>query len=71
MSSSDLDAKITEQEKKISDAETLFKDEVKKLQKTYEGLKEAQDKTIADVKSSGLGLMKAVKAAKSKGNDEL
>mmetsp|Transcript_13973 Transcript_13973/g.28557 ORF Transcript_13973/g.28557 Transcript_13973/m.28557 type:complete len:217 (-) Transcript_13973:86-736(-) len=71
MSVADLDAAISEQEAKITDAETLFKDEVKKLQKTYEGLKEAQDAAIADVKSSGLGLMKAVKAAKGKGNDEL
>mmetsp|Transcript_12716 Transcript_12716/g.25271 ORF Transcript_12716/g.25271 Transcript_12716/m.25271 type:complete len:217 (+) Transcript_12716:47-697(+) len=71
MSVADLDAAISEQEAKITDAETLFKDEVKKLQKTYEGLKEAQDAAIAEVKSSGLGLMKAVKAAKGKGNDEL
>ena len=55
----------------ISDAETLFKDEVKTLQKTYEGLKEAQDNTIAEVKNSGLGLMKAVKTQKAKGSDEL
>merc|ERR1719440_2758537 len=43
MSAGDLDKAIEEQEKKIADAETTFKDEVKKLQKTYEGLKEAQD----------------------------
>ncbi|GMH89640.1 hypothetical protein TrVE_jg9234 [Triparma verrucosa] len=71
MSDKDLDAAIEAQEKKITDAETLFKDEVKNLQKTYEGLKEAQDKTIAEVKSSGLGLMKAVKTQKAKGSDEL
>ncbi|GMI31870.1 hypothetical protein TrCOL_g7474 [Triparma columacea] len=70
MSAGDLDKAIEEQEKKIADAETTFKDEVKKLQKTYEGLKEAQDTAIAEVKASGLGLMKAVKANAGK-KDEL
>ena len=70
MPASDLEKLIEEQEKKISDAETTFKDEVKNLQKTYEGLKEAQDNAIAEVRSSGLGLMKAVKASAGK-KDEL
>ena len=70
MSAGDLDKAIEEQEKKIADAETTFKDEVKQLQKTYEGLKEAQDTAIAEVKASGLGLMKAVKANAGK-KDEL
>ncbi len=72
MSSADLDKEIEAKEKLIEDAETTFKDEVKKLQKTYEGLKDAQDSTIAEVKASGLGLMKAVKSHKAKsGSDEL
>ncbi|GMH75358.1 hypothetical protein TrRE_jg5387 [Triparma retinervis] len=50
MPASDLEKLIEEQEKKISDAETTFKDEVKNLQKTYEGLKEAQDNAIAEVR---------------------
>merc|ERR1712194_134071 len=33
--------------------------------------KKKKDKTIADVKASGLGLMKAVKASAPTGNDEL
>ena len=49
-----------------------FKDSVKELQKTYEGLKETQDSAVAEVKSSGLALMKSVKAHKAKtGKDEL
>jgi hypothetical protein len=71
MSAKDLDAAIEEQEKKISDAEETFKGEVKNLQKTYEGLKQAQDDAISEVKASGLGLMKAVKAAAGNGKDEL
>jgi len=72
MSGADLDKAIAEGEKKIEDAETTFKDSVKDLQKTYEGLKEAQDNAVAEVKASGLGLMKSVKAHKVKtGSDEL
>ena len=72
LADADLDAKITENEKKVEDAEAFFKEEVKTLQKTYETLKAAQDTAVADVKAEGLGLMKAVKAHKAKkGSDEL
>ena len=70
MSSADLKKAIEEAETKMSDAESTFKEEVKKLQKTYEGLKDAMDEAVAEVKSSGLGYMKAV-AASAGGNDEL
>jgi protein disulfide-isomerase-like protein len=72
MAGADLDKAIADGEKKIEDAETAFKDSVKELQKTYEGLKETQDSAVAEVKSSGLALMKSVKAHKAKtGKDEL
>eukprot|EP00961_Rhodomonas_salina_P117724 1584274-Rhodomonas_salina.1 len=63
MSSADLDAKIAEKEKLQADAEEKFKTEVEKLQATYKKLSEEKDATLEEVKSSGLGLMKAVKAA--------
>jgi hypothetical protein len=68
-----LDAKIVIEEKKLEEAEETFKAEVQKLQETYQTLQETKDATMDDVKSSGLGLMKAVKAhaAKSSGSDEL
>jgi len=73
MSESDLNSKIAEGDKKISDAESHFKSEVEKLQAAYQKLMADKDQTIEDVKSSGLGLMKSVLAAKQKaGNkDEL
>ena len=64
MSESDLNSKIAEGDKKISDAESHFKSEVEKLQAAYQKLMADKDQTIEDVKSSGLGLMKSVLAAK-------
>lgn len=72
MSADDLKALIADEEKKLDAAEATFKNEVTKLQNTYQELMATKDKEIAEVKSSGLGLMKSVKAAKAKaGNDEL
>lgn len=72
MSADELDKLIAAAEGKMSDAESTFQSEVEKLQKKYEELKKAQEDTIAEVKASGLGLMKSVKAAAgSKGSDEL
>eukprot|EP00586_Coscinodiscus_wailesii_P006759 CAMPEP_0172483018 /NCGR_PEP_ID=MMETSP1066-20121228/9796_1 /TAXON_ID=671091 /ORGANISM="Coscinodiscus wailesii, Strain CCMP2513" /LENGTH=199 /DNA_ID=CAMNT_0013246633 /DNA_START=184 /DNA_END=784 /DNA_ORIENTATION=+ len=72
MADADLDAKIASEEKKISDAESLFETELQKLQSAYQKLMDDKDKTIADVKAAGLGLMKSCKAAKAKGSkDEL
>jgi len=59
-----LDAKITEGEKKLSDAEDTFKSEVEKLQAKYESLVKEKDETIASVKKGGLGMLKSVKASK-------
>ena len=60
MSTEDLEKAVAEEEKKIADAEELFKTEVSKLQATYTKLNEDKDKTIAGVKAAGLGLMKSV-----------
>mmetsp|Transcript_39216 Transcript_39216/g.75169 ORF Transcript_39216/g.75169 Transcript_39216/m.75169 type:complete len:170 (+) Transcript_39216:218-727(+) len=67
MSDAELDASIKEKEALLEKAESTFKAEVEKLQKTYEGLNKAKEATIEQVKESGLGLMKAVKAVKAKG----
>ena len=64
LSDEDLQAKIKVEEQKIEDAEHLFEAELAKLQATYEKISKDKDATIAEVKASGLGLMKAVKAAK-------
>jgi len=66
LSDADLDQKITDGEKSLADAESNFKSEVEKLQATYEKLQKEKDDTIANVKSSGLGMLKSVKAHKSK-----
>jgi len=66
MSASDLEAEISTKEKEISAAESNFKSEVEKLQAKYKALQEEKEETIKKVKESGLGLMKAVKAANKK-----
>jgi hypothetical protein len=64
---------IDAEEEKLTKAESDFKDAVEKLQAEYQKLSENKDKKLADVKAAGLGLMKAVKAFKAKGDskDEL
>jgi hypothetical protein len=73
MTDADLASAIEAEEKKLSDAEELFKTEVQKLQKKYEELSAEKDNTMTEVKNSGLGLMKSVKIAKAKAaaSDEL
>merc|ERR1719456_523072 len=70
MSDKDLDAAIKEKEKEIKDAEETFSSEVKKLQESYQQMQKEKEDAVKAVKDSGLGLMKAVKAAKKK-KDEL
>jgi len=70
MSAEEVDAAIKEAEKGLSDAETIFKAEVEKLQKTYEGLMKTKDDTIAEIKASGLGMLKSVKAAAAQAEDK-
>jgi len=66
MSAGDLDKAIADKEKEISSAESTFKSEVEKLQAAYKKLQEDKEESIKKVKDSGLGLMKAVKAANKK-----
>jgi len=64
MSEADLDADIEKKEAELKEAENTFDEEVKKLQERYEELEKEKTEKQAAVKASGLGLMKAVKAAK-------
>lgn len=70
-----LEEKISTESKKLDDAESKFKSQVEELQSLYQKYMEEKEQTEEDVKSSGLGLMKAVKAAKAKaaaaGKEEL
>jgi len=69
MDDAELDKLIGEKEKLLEEAEETFKSEVDKLQKKYSELQEQKEKTETDVKESGLGLMRSVKAAKGKAED--
>mmetsp|Transcript_67201 Transcript_67201/g.185769 ORF Transcript_67201/g.185769 Transcript_67201/m.185769 type:complete len:170 (+) Transcript_67201:52-561(+) len=72
MSADDLDAAIADKEKKMEEAEEAFKTGVSELQEKYQSLMTAKDETLEEIKNSGLGLMKAVKASKGKASkDEL
>merc|ERR1719230_1736603 len=64
MPAADLDKKIKEEEQKT--AEKTFTDEVDKLQKRYQELQKEKEDALEAIKASGLGLMKAVKAAAAK-----
>jgi len=66
MVGAELDKLIEENEASITQAEETFKSELQKLQNRYEELMKEKDDKQAAVKNSGLGLMKAVKAAKIK-----
>ncbi|KAL3783668.1 hypothetical protein ACHAW5_007497 [Stephanodiscus triporus] len=69
MDMSELKNLVEAEEKKISDAEEGFKAEVAELQAKYTKLNEDKDKTIAEVKGGGLGLMKSVVKFKESSND--
>jgi hypothetical protein len=72
MSESDLESSISEKEKLMEEAEEAFKTGVAGLQEQYQSMMAKKDATLEEIKNSGLGLMKAVKAAKGKkGSDEL
>ena len=66
MSDADLEAAISEKVKLIDEAEEAFKTGVNGLQDQYQKLMTNKDETIENVKNSGLGMMRAVKATKSK-----
>jgi len=64
MSVEELDKEIAALDKKAADAEALFSDELEKLQAAYKKLMEDKDATLAEVKASGVGLLKSVRASK-------
>jgi len=59
-----LEEKIKAQESGIEEAEKEFKDLVAKLQKKYERANKKKEATIKEIKDSGLGLMKSIKASR-------
>lgn len=72
MSDADLEKAIKEKEEDLDKAEKEFEEYVKDLQAKYQEAMQKKDKALDDVKQSGLGLMKAVKASKaSAAKDEL
>jgi protein disulfide-isomerase-like protein len=68
MSDADLEAAIADKEKAMEDAEEAFKTGVAELQDKYQAMMDAKDETLEEIKNSGLGLMKAVKASKGDGS---
>jgi hypothetical protein len=73
MSDEDLTASIAEKEKLMEDTEEAFKTGVSELQDAYQKLQTSKEETLESIKTSGLGMMKAVLASKgaAKGSDEL
>jgi len=74
LSDAAIDTFIESGEKKMKDAEATFDSELEKLQATYKELMATKEATLAEVKESGLGLYKSVKAHKAKdvvGKEEL
>jgi hypothetical protein len=73
MSDEELDTAISAFEKMMEDSEETFKTGVAALEENYQLLTTKKDETLEEIKNSGLGLMKAVKASKAttKGSDEL
>jgi hypothetical protein len=66
MAVEDLKKSVEEDEKKMADAEQEFQDAVAKLQAEYQKITEDKEATLTAIKDSGLGLMKAVLASKTK-----
>jgi hypothetical protein len=72
MAEDELEKLIKEKETLMEEAEEAFKTGVTELQETYQKLMSSKEETLESIKNSGLGLMKACKAAKVKGgSDEL
>lgn len=67
LSEEELTTAIAVSDKLAADAEETFKAELEKLQATYKQLQETKDATLAEIKGSGIGLKKAVLAAKKAG----
>jgi hypothetical protein len=67
LSDDDIAAQIEAGNKKLADAESTFSSELEKLQASYKQLQEDKEKAETEVKESGLGMLKAVQAAKKAG----
>jgi hypothetical protein len=61
-----LEAVIKEKEQELAKVEETFKAEVEDLQSRYTELQKEKEMSLKRVKESGLGLMKSVKAARTK-----
>lgn len=66
LSDDEIAKQIADGDKKIADADATFNSELEKLQNQYQELVKTKEDTIKSVKSSGLGLLKAVQAHKKK-----
>ena len=71
MSAADLQAAVDEKTAAAEKLETDFKEFVEGLQKKYTEASEKKDKDVEAIKSSGLGLMKAVAAHNKAAKAEL
>jgi len=71
MSAADLQAAVDEKVAAQDKLETDFKEFVEGLQKSYTEANEKKDKDVEAIKSSGLGLMKAVAAHNKAAKAEL
>eukprot|EP00438_Fugacium_kawagutii_P031862 Skav224115 [mRNA] locus=scaffold2427:179452:180261:- [translate_table: standard] len=71
MDASKRDSMIKEKEAEIEKLESDFKKFVEGLQKQYQESSDKKDKDVEAVKSSGLGLLKAVSAFQKKAKSEL
>jgi hypothetical protein len=72
MPAAELETVIAAKEMELKEAEETFKTAVSALQDKYQALTAAKEETLASITASGLGMMKAVKAAAGKkGSDEL
>lgn len=69
MSDEDLSAEIKTKEEEAEKAEEDFKNFVQGLQSQYQDAMTKKDEAVAAVKASGLGLMKAVQAAKGSADE--
>ena len=67
MTDDEVEAAITEKEEAINKAETDFKTAVEALQAQYESLQKDKDSSIKEIKGSGLGVLKQLKASRAKG----
>jgi len=64
LSEEDISAQIKAGDDKLKEAETTFNEALEKLQASYKQLQEDKEKAEAEVKAAGLGMLKAVLAAK-------